>query len=78
LIWLHGFNVCPGFGKERFEPNNVLTTFIGMSLLWVGWFGFNSGSALSASPNAAYSMVVTQISAAVAVRVENIPRMFFV
>ena len=33
-----------GFGKERFEPHNILVTFMGMSMLWVGWFGFNAGT----------------------------------
>ena len=34
-----------GFGKERFEPHNILVTFMGMSMLWVGWYGFNAGTA---------------------------------
>lgn len=33
-----------GFGKERFEPHNILVTFMGMSMLWVGWYGFNAGN----------------------------------
>ena len=33
-----------GFGKERFEPHNILVTFMGMSMLWVGWYGFNAGT----------------------------------
>lgn len=37
-----------GLGKERFEPHNTLLTFLGTCLLWVGWYGFNAGSALAA------------------------------
>lgn len=37
-----------GIGKERFEPHNTLLTFFGCGLLWVGWYGFNAGSALGA------------------------------
>ena len=33
-----------GFGKERFEPHNILVTFMGMSMLWVGWYGFYAGT----------------------------------
>lgn len=33
-----------GFGSERFEPHNILVTFMGMSMLWVGWYGFNAGT----------------------------------
>lgn len=32
-----------GYGKERFDPHNIVLTFMGMSTLWVGWFGFNAG-----------------------------------
>ena len=55
-----------GFGKERFEPHNILLTFMGMSMLWVGWFGFNAGSALGANFNAGYAMLATQIATSVA------------
>jgi Amt family ammonium transporter len=47
-------------------PPNLVYTVIGGSLLWVGWFGFNAGSALAASPNAGMAMAVTQIAAAAA------------
>ena len=50
-----------GFGKERFEPHNILITFMGMSMLWVGWFGFNAGSACGANFNAGYAMLATQV-----------------
>ena len=36
-----------GYGKERFQPHNILITVMGASMLWVGWFGFNAGSANS-------------------------------
>jgi ammonium transporter, Amt family len=46
--------------------HNVVLTFIGASLLWVGWFGFNAGSAVSAGMQAGMAMTVTQIATAVA------------
>ena len=55
-----------GYRKVPFVPHNLVYTVIGGSLLWVGWFGFNAGSALAASPNAGMAMVVTQIAAAAA------------
>ena len=54
-----------GFGKERFEPHNILVTFMGMSMLWVGWYGFNAGSAYGANQNACYALLATQISTSV-------------
>ena len=54
-----------GFGKERFEPHNILVTFMGMSMLWVGWYGFNAGSAYGANHNACYALLATQISTSV-------------
>jgi Amt family ammonium transporter len=53
-----------GFGKERFEPHNILLTFIGASLLWVGWYGFNAGSAVAANALAGQAMLNTQIATA--------------
>lgn len=51
-----------GFGKEPLPPHNVPMTVIGASMLWVGWFGFNAGSALAANGTAGMAMLVTQIA----------------
>jgi Amt family ammonium transporter len=53
-----------GYGRENLQPHNLVLTMIGASLLWVGWFGFNSGSALSAGTGAGVVMVNTQIATA--------------
>ncbi|TDQ83947.1 ammonium transporter [Dongia mobilis] len=55
-----------GYGKVAMPPHNLIFSVIGVGFLWVGWFGFNAGSALAASANAAMAMVVTQIAAAAA------------
>ena len=55
-----------GYGKVAHAPHNLTLSIIGASLLWVGWFGFNAGSAVTAGPNAAMAMVVTQIATAAA------------
>ncbi len=52
------------FGKHALTPHNLTMTVIGAGMLWVGWFGFNGGSALAADGNAAMAMLVTHISAA--------------
>ncbi|WP_423708419.1 ammonium transporter [Undibacterium sp. WLX3042] len=54
-----------GFGKEPMPPHNLILTVIGAALLWVGWFGFNAGSAGAADGRAGYAMLVTQLAAAV-------------
>jgi len=55
-----------GFGHDNMAPHNLVYSVIGASLLWVGWFGFNAGSAVSASTNAGMAMAVTQIATAAA------------
>ncbi len=55
-----------GYPKEPFTPHNLILTLTGASLLWVGWFGFNAGSAVSAGASAGMAMAVTQIAAAAA------------
>ncbi len=52
------------FGVHMLPPHNLTMTVIGAGMLWVGWFGFNGGSALAADGNAAMAMLVTHISAA--------------
>lgn len=54
--------VRKGYGKEVFEPHSILLCAVGSSLLWVGWFGFNAGSALAANSRAGLAMLMTQIS----------------
>ena len=55
-----------GFPKELQPPHNPGMTMIGAAMLWVGWFGFNAGSALAADGSASMAMLVTHISAAAA------------
>ena len=56
-----------GFGKEALKPHNLTLTMVGASLLWVGWFGFNAGSALEANGSAALAFVNTLMATAAAV-----------
>ncbi|MEM7098264.1 MAG: ammonium transporter [Pseudomonadota bacterium] len=53
-----------GFPSQAMPPHNMTLTIIGAGMLWVGWFGFNGGSALAANGDAAMAMLVTHISAA--------------
>jgi len=53
-----------GFPKVAMPPHNMTMTVTGAGMLWVGWFGFNGGSALGANGDAAMAMLVTHISAA--------------
>ncbi len=55
-----------GFGKEAMPPHSLTMTLIGAALLWVGWFGFNAGSALEASGTAALAMLNTFVATAAA------------
>jgi ammonium transporter, Amt family len=56
-----------GFGKEALTPHSVTMTMIGASLLWMGWFGFNAGSALEANGSAALAFMNTFLATACAV-----------
>ncbi len=55
-----------GYGTENMAPHNLLYALIGASLLWVGWFGFNAGSAVAANALAGIAMANTQIATAAA------------
>jgi len=55
-----------GFGKENFAPHSLVLTMVGTGMLWVGWYGFNAGSAGAADGVAANAFVTTTIAAAVA------------
>ena len=52
-----------GYGREPFEPYNLGLTMAGAGLLWVGWFGFNAGSAVASDGRAGLAMAVTHIAA---------------
>ncbi len=56
-----------GFGREALKPHNVTLTFVGASLLWVGWFGFNAGSNLEANAGAALAFLNTLLATAAAI-----------
>ncbi len=56
-----------GYGKESFTPHSLTLTMVGASLLWVGWFGFNAGSALEANGFAALAFINTLVATAAAV-----------
>jgi Amt family ammonium transporter len=55
-----------GYGTENMAPHNLVLSVIGASLLWVGWFGFNAGSAVTANVNAGMAAAATQIATAAA------------
>jgi Amt family ammonium transporter len=56
-----------GYGKEAMAPHNLPLAFVGAALLWVGWFGFNAGSALEANSNATLAFLNTLMATAAAV-----------
>ncbi len=55
-----------GYGTENMAPYNLVYSVVGASLLWVGWFGFNAGSAVAANESAGMAMAVTQVATAAA------------
>lgn len=55
-----------GYGTSDMKPHNLVLSLIGAAMLWVGWFGFNAGSAVAADGRAAMAMLVTQVCAATA------------
>jgi Amt family ammonium transporter len=55
-----------GYGREPMAPHNLVLTIVGAAMLWVGWFGFNAGSAVAADGRAGMAMAVTQIATAAA------------
>ena len=55
-----------GYGREVMAPHNLVLTLIGAAMLWVGWFGFNAGSALAADGRAGFAMMTTQVATAAA------------
>ncbi len=55
-----------GYGTENMAPHNLVLSVIGASLLWVGWFGFNAGSAVTSNVNAGMAAAATQIATAAA------------
>jgi Amt family ammonium transporter len=55
-----------GYGKDAMPPHNLVLTLVGAAMLWVGWFGFNAGSAVAADGRAGMAMATTQVATAVA------------
>jgi len=55
-----------GYGREAMAPHNLVLTLIGAAMLWVGWFGFNAGSAVAADGRAGFAMLTTQVATACA------------
>ncbi len=67
LVGAYMFGKRVGYGKEAFTPHSLTLTMVGASLLWVGWFGFNAGSALEANGFAALAFINTFGATAAAV-----------
>jgi Amt family ammonium transporter len=55
-----------GFGKENFAPHSLVLTMVGTGMLWVGWYGFNAGSAVAADGVASQAFLTTTLAAAIA------------
>jgi Amt family ammonium transporter len=66
LVCAHVLGPRTGYGRQAFEPFNLGLTMAGAGLLWVGWFGFNAGSAVAADGRAGLAMAVTHIAASAA------------
>ncbi|MCV0437801.1 MAG: ammonium transporter [Hydrogenophaga sp.] len=64
LVCAYALGPRSGYGQEPFVPFNLGLTMAGTGLLWVGWFGFNAGSALTADGRAGLALLVTHIAAA--------------
>lgn len=64
LVCAYALGPRTGYGREPFTPFNLGLTMAGAGLLWVGWFGFNAGSAVAADGRAGLAMAVTHIAAA--------------
>ncbi|OSZ71640.1 ammonium transporter [Hydrogenophaga sp. IBVHS1] len=64
LVCAYALGPRAGYGREPFVPFNLGLTMAGTGLLWVGWFGFNAGSALTADGRAGLALLVTHIAAA--------------
>ncbi|MBN1371819.1 MAG: ammonium transporter, partial [Anaerolineaceae bacterium] len=64
LAFVQVIGARKGFGSRTFEPHNIPYSVLGAGLLWVGWFGFNGGSALAANGTAVNAFVTTNTSAA--------------
>lgn len=70
LSGVSGLTICillgkrRGYGKSAIVPHNIPMTVLGAAILWIGWYGFNAGSALGANELAANAFVVTQVAAA--------------
>ncbi|TAK82214.1 MAG: ammonium transporter [Aquabacterium sp.] len=67
LVGAYLFGKRIGYGKEAFTPHSLTLTMVGASLLWVGWFGFNAGSALEAGNSASLAFLNTFSATAAAV-----------
>lgn len=64
LVCAYALGPRRGYGREAFPPLNLGLTMAGAGMLWVGWFGFNAGSAVAADGRAGLAMAVTHIAAA--------------